>query len=349
VLEIEIIKSNDYARFLSDLKEKVRTSQQKAITQVNKELILLYHHIGRQILQMQEAKGWGSKIIDQLSKDLSSSFAGIRGFSVRNLKYMRQFALEYEDVEFVQQVVAQIPWAHILRIMTAIKETEIRNFYIQKSIQYNWSRDTLETQIKDQLHTKEGKAITNFKEKLPCHLSLLAKNYLKDPYCFDFLGIHDNAIERDIENALIKHMEKFLLELGGDFAFVGRQYKLIVSNTPYYLDLLFYHLKLHCYVVIELKATDFKPAHIGQLNFYLSAVDDLIKTDVDNPSIGLIICKQKDNIKAEYALKDINKPIGLAEYQLSKAIPDNLKRALPSVAEIEAELNREQINKETSE
>lgn len=349
MLEVKIIKSNDYARFLSDLKEKVRTSQQRAVVQVNQQLILLYHHIGSEIIRLQKEKGWGSKVIDQLSKDLKRAFPNMRGFSSTNLKYMRLLAESFSENAISQQAADQLPWFHLVRILTAVDDPKIRLFYIEKSRENNWSRETLKTHIENRLYERSGKAITNFADKLPTNISDKAVQYLRDPYCFDFLGIHDEAHERDIENALICHIEKFLLELGGNFAYVGRQYKLVVSNTPYYLDLLFYHLKLHCYVVIELKATDFKPEHAGKSNFYLSAVDDLIKTEADNPSIGLIICKNKDNIKAEYALKDINKPIGLAEYNLSKAIPNKLKGVLPSVAEIEAELNREQTDKELSE
>jgi predicted nuclease of restriction endonuclease-like (RecB) superfamily len=345
VLEIEIIKSNEYAKFLSDLREKVRRSQQKAVLQVNQQLILLYHHIGSEIIRLQKEKGWGGKVIDQLSLDLKSSFPYMKGFGITNLKYMRLLAESFSSDEISQQAVDQLPWSHLIRILTAVDDSKIRLFYIAKSKENNWSRETLKIQIENRLHERVGKAVTNFKSKLPVSISDMAVQSLHDPYCFDFLGIHDEAHEREIEKSLIIHVEKFLVELGVGFAFLGRQYKLVVSETAYYLDLLFYHTKLHCYVVIELKATDFKPEYVGKLNFYLSAVDDLIKDRSDNPTIGLILCKGKDNIKAEYALKDINKPIGVSEYKLSKAIPENLKTALPSVEEIEAQLNREQIDR----
>lgn len=339
MVEIEIVRSTDYAKMFSDLKEQVRRAQQKAMRSVNQELILLYHNIGAQILRLQLEKGWGSKIIDQLSKDLKSVFPEMKGFSSSNLKYMRRFAEEYTKEEISQQSVDQLPWSHVIRIITAIDSSEIRAFYVRKSIENAWSRETLNRNIENRLHEREGKAVSNFNDRLPSQLSDLAQQSFKDPYFWDFLSLHDNALEREIENSLIKHLEKFLIDLGAGFAFVGRQYKLVVSNTPYYLDLLFYNLKLHAYVVIELKDGAFKPEYAGKLNFYLSAVDDMLKSPIDNPSIGLILCKCKDNVTAEYALKDINKPIGLAEYKLERAIPADLKGALPSIDEIEAELN----------
>jgi predicted nuclease of restriction endonuclease-like (RecB) superfamily len=318
------------------------------VLQVNRQLSLLYHHIGSEIIRLQKEKGWGSKVIDQLSKDLKSHFSDMKGFSPRNLKYMRQFAEEYPDVEFVQQVAAQLPWFHIVTIMSSLKGFETQNFYIQKTIENGWSRNFLVSQIESKLHEREGKAVTNFKNQLPTPFSDLAEQSLKDPYLFDFLTVGKEAHEKAIENAIIEHIEKFLLELGSGFAFVGRQYKLIVSDKSYYIDLLFYHLKLRSFIVVEIKANEFKPSYTGQVNFYLSAIDDLLRHPTDNPTIGLILREHKDNITAEYALKDINKPMGVSEYQLSKSIPQNLRDLLPSVDDIEAQLNREQINKETS-
>jgi predicted nuclease of restriction endonuclease-like (RecB) superfamily len=340
MLEIEIIKSNEYTSFLSDLKEKVRTSQQKAVLQVNQQLILLYHHIGSEIIRLQREKGWGSKVIDQLSRDLQSAFSDMKGFSTRNLKYMRQFASEYESIEFVQQVAAQLPWFHIVTIISSVKNFEVQSFYIQKTIENGWSRNYLVSQIETKLHEREGKLVTNFQINLPSPFSDLAKQSLKDPYVFDFLTIDQKFGEREIENALVKNIRKFLLELGEGFAFLGNQYHLTVEGDDYYIDMLFYNIKLRCFVIIELKAGKFKPEYAGKLNFYLSAVDDLLRHPTDNPSIGLILCKNKNNITAEYALKDINKPIGLAEYKLERAIPENLKSTLPTIEEIEAELNR---------
>jgi predicted nuclease of restriction endonuclease-like (RecB) superfamily len=340
MLEIEVIKSQDYAKFLQDLKEKVRTSQLQAVRQVNRQLILLYHHIGTEIIRLQKEKGWGSKVVDQLSRDLKSAFPDMKGFSNRNLKYMRKFAEEYPDTEFVQEVLAQLTWYHNLTLLDKVSNREVRSFYVKKAIENGWSRNYLVSQLKSKLHEREGKAVTNFQEKLPAPFSDLAEQSLKDPYLFDFLTVGSEAHEKAIENALIHHMEKFLLELGAGFAFVGRQYKMVISEKAYYIDLLFYHLKLRSYIVIELKADDFKPSHTGQLAFYLSAVDDLLRHPIDNPTIGLILCEHKDNITAEYALKKINAHIGLAEYKLERAIPEKLKSALPTVEEIEAELNR---------
>jgi predicted nuclease of restriction endonuclease-like (RecB) superfamily len=341
MLEVEIIKSNDYARFLSELKENIKTSQYRAVQQVNKQLITLYHHIGSKIIKMQSEKGWGSKIIDQLSKDLKSAFPNMKGFGERNLKYMRYFACEYPDVEFAQQVAAQLPWFHLVKILTSVKDRDIREFYIQKSIENGWSRNILSIQIETRLHEREGKAVANFKDRLPSPFSDLAQQSLKDPYIFDFLTIDAKAREREIENALVENMKKFLLELGEGFAFMGNQYHLSIGGEDYYVDMLFYNVKLRSFVIIELKASKFQPEHAGKLNFYLSAVDDLLRHPTDNPSIGIILCKSKNNVTAEYALKDINKPIGLAKYKLERAIPEDLKSALPTVDEIEAELNRQ--------
>jgi predicted nuclease of restriction endonuclease-like (RecB) superfamily len=348
MLEVEIIKSNDYAKFLNELKEQVATVQYRAVVQVNRNLIMLYHHIGKEIIRMQSEKGWGSKVIDQLSQDLLSTFPGIKGFGVRNLKYMKQFASEYLDDEFVQQVAAQLPWFHLVKILTSIKDKETRKFYIQKSIENGWSRNVLSMHIETRLHEREGKAVSNFKDRLASPFSDLAEQSLKDPYIFDFLTIDQKTKEREIENALVENIRKFLLELGEGFAFLGNQYHLVVGGDDYYVDMLFYNIKLRCFVVIELKGGKFKPEYAGKLNFYLSVIDDLLRHPTDNPSIGLMLCKNKNNITAEYALKDINKPIGLAEYKLERAIPENLKSALPTIEKIEAELNRS-ISSENNE
>lgn len=335
------IINNDYSTLLTELKSKIAFSQRRAVLSVNKELILLYHHIGKTILDAQEKRGWGAKIIDQLSKDLKISFPDMKGFSTRNLKYMRKFAFEYQDPEFVQQVVAQLPWGHNVFLMDLVKEGQDRIFYVKKAIEENWSRNRMVSEIDKQLHKRQGQAITNFKERLPANQSDFAHHMLKDPYVFDFLSLNEEAHEREVENALCKHMEKFLVELGAGFAFVGRQYHLEVAGQDFYIDLLFYHLKLRSYVVIELKDKEFKPEYAGKMNFYLSAIDDLIKSKDDKTSIGLILCKTKNNVLAEYALRDINKPISLAEYKLEDALPEELKTALPSVEELEAELAKD--------
>lgn len=338
------ITSKDYITFLEDLKSRVSSSRYKAGLSVNKELISLYHHIGSEILKSQEKYGWGAKIIDHLSKDLRSVFPEIKGFSTRNLKYMRKFAEEYPDSEFVQEVLAQLTWYHNMTLLDKVPDKQNRLFYVKHAIEHGWSRSIMVTQIENALHKRQGQAITNFKDKLFAPQSDLAHYTLKDPYIFDFLSIGDEAHEREVEKALIHHMEKFLLELGAGFAFVGRQYHLEVGNQDFYIDLLFYHLKLRCFFVIELKDKDFKPEYAGKMNFYLSAIDDLIKHPSDNPSIGLILCKSKNNVLAEYALRDMTKPIGLAEYKLAEALPENLKVALPTIEELEAELAKDLSN-----
>jgi predicted nuclease of restriction endonuclease-like (RecB) superfamily len=334
---------SEYNQLLSELKQRVATSRYKAALSVNKELILLYHHIGCQILAAQANKGWGAKIIDQLSKDLRSEFPEMKGFSTRNLKYIRKFAEEYPAVEFVQEALAQLTWYHNLTLLEKVPNKQDRMFYIKHAIEYGWSRSVMVMQIETALHKRQGQAITNFKDKLPSPQSDLAHHTLKDPYIFDFLSIGADAHEREVEKALIHHMEKFILELGAGFAFVGRQYHLEVADQDFYIDLLFYHLKLRCFVVIELKDKEFKPEYAGKMNFYLSAIDDLVKHETDKPSIGMILCKTKNNVLAEYTLRDMTKPIGLAEYRLDEQLPDNIKTALPSIEELEAELSKDLI------
>lgn len=335
------IINTDYTLFLEDLKKRVYDSRYRAALQVNKELILLYHHIGNQILEAQAKQGWGAKVIDQLSKDLKSEFPEMKGFSTRNLRYMRKFAEEYPDAEFVQQVAAQLPWFHIATIMDKVDTKENQIFYMKHTIQNGWSRNILSMQIEKSLHKRQGQAVTNFKDRLPSSQSDLAHYTLKDPYIFDFLSLGDEAHEREVEKGLIGHMEKFILELGAGFAFVGRQYHLEIADQDFYIDLLFYHLKLRCFIVIELKDKDFKPEYAGKMNFYLSAIDDLVKHETDQPSIGMILCKNKNNVLAEYTLRDMTKPIGLAEYRLTESMPENLKTALPSIEELEAELSKD--------
>jgi predicted nuclease of restriction endonuclease-like (RecB) superfamily len=330
-----------YITFFDALKQRVEASRYKAALKVNQELIFLYHHIGTQILRSQAEHGWGAKVIDQLSKDLKSAFPEMKGFNTRNLKYMRKFAEEYPEAEFVQAPPAQLTWYHHQTLLDKILDKKIRLFYMEQAVAHGWSRDIMVMQIERNLHNRQGKTVNNFKAQLPSPLSDLANYTLKDPYLFDFLSIGDEAHEREVEKALINHMEKFLLELGAGFAFVGRQYHLEVSKKDYYIDLLFYHLKLRCFVVIELKDKEFKPEYTGKLNFYLSAVDDLLRHPNDNPTIGIILCKTKDNATAEYALRDINKPIGLAKYRLNDALPDEIKTNLPTIEELEQELAKD--------
>lgn len=340
VLNSNII-SEEYADFLETVKDRISNARYQAVRSINRELLLLYHRIGTDILKRQEQYGWGAKVIDKLSHDLSVSFPEMRGFSPRNLKYMRLFAATYPDNEFVQETLAQLTWYHNILLLDKVKDSQERLYYIKSAIKHGWSTSVMVLQIEQNFYHREGKALTNFKISLPAPQSELAQQTLKDPYIFDFLSIGPEAHEREIEKGLIKHIEKFLLEFGVGFAFVGRQYPLEVGGEDFFIDLLFYHLKLRCFVVIELKANKFKPEHAGKMNFYLSAIDDLLKHPIDNPSIGLILCKSKDQILAEYALRDMTKAIGLSEYRITEALPDNIKTELPSIEELEAELSKD--------
>ena len=335
-----MIIDQEYNKLFLELKTRVTASRYRAAVKVNNELINLYHHIGNIILQSQEKEGWGAKIIDQLSRDLRKEFPEMKGFSTRNLKYMRKFAAEYPNIEFVQEVLAQLTWYHNITLLDKVSDKQVRIFYVKQAIEHGWSRNIMVMQIEKALHKRQNRAITNFKDKLPSPQSDLANYTLKDPYLFDFLSIGDEAHEREVEKALVYHMEKFILELGAGFAFVGRQYHLEVGKQDFYIDLLFYHLKLRCFVVIELKDKDFKPEYAGKMNFYLSAVDDIIKHETDRPSIGLILCKTKNNVLAEYTLRDMTKPIGLAEYRLEDSLPDDIKTSLPTIEELESELSK---------
>ena len=335
-----IVLDANYDKFLLELKDKVATSQYRAARSVNKELVILYHHIGQKILESQKNSDWGSKIVERLSKDLRKAFPEIKGFSERNLKYMRKFAQEYPDIAFVQEALAQITWYHNICLMDKVKDKDIRLFYIKSTIEHGWSSSILVMQIESKLHERQNKAITNFKDKLPSPQSDLAQYTLKDPYIFDFLSLGEDAKERDVERSLISHMEKFLIELGSGFSFVGRQYHLDIGEQDFYVDLLFYHLKLRCFIVIELKDKDFKPEYAGKMNFYLSVVDDHLKHETDNPSIGLILCKSKNNALAEYTLRDMTKPIGLAEYKLGDKLPKELQKNMPTIAELEKQLTK---------
>ncbi|HLA83058.1 MAG TPA: PDDEXK nuclease domain-containing protein [Thermoleophilia bacterium] len=338
----ESIIPRDYAGWLASLKSHISGARQRATLAVNQELVRLYHHIGAEILERQTRQGWGAKVIDRVATDLRAAFPEMKGFSSRNLKYMKFFAQMCPAGLIGQQPAAQLPWFHIVTLLTKVSANTEREWYAAQVIQHGWSRPTLDAHIKNQLHLRQGVAITNFDRLLPTPHAQLAVEALKDPYLFDFLGLGDEAIERDIENALIRHITRFLLELGAGFAFVGRQYRLEVEGDEFFIDLLFYHTRLKCYVVVELKGVAFKPEHAGQLNFYLAAVDAQIKAPEDKPTIGLLLCKTKNRLVAEYALSGISKPIGVAEYQLVRALPKPLDTNLPSIEEIEAELSREE-------
>jgi predicted nuclease of restriction endonuclease-like (RecB) superfamily len=328
----------DYYDFLRELKGRILQAQVRAVISVNRELVLLYWQIGRDILNRQQQRGWGTKVIDNLAADLQKAFPEMKGFSPRNLKYMRSFAEAYPDEQFVQQVVAQIPWGHNLRILDAVKVPVEREWYIRQTIEQGWSRNVLVHQIESGLYRRQGKADTNFSRTLPDAQSELAQQLLKDPYNFDFISLGKEAQERELEQALIDRIRDFLLELGVGFAFVGSQYHLEVEGEDFYIDLLFYHLRLRCFVVIDLKVEAFKPEFSGKMSFYVSAVDDLLKHRDDMPTIGIILCKNKKQKIVQYALRDMNKPIGVSTYQLREALPDQLQGSLPTVEQLEAEL-----------
>lgn len=329
---------SDYAAWLSELKTRIHAAQQRASLAVNRELVLLYWQIGRDILDRQGREGWGAKVIERLAQDLRNAFPDMKGFSPRNLKYMRAFAEAWPDESFVQGALAQLPWYHQLALLDKLESSDERRWYAAKAIEHNWSRNVLVMQIETRLLERKGQAVTNFPLTLPKPQSDLARESLKDPYRFDFLGLTDDAQEREIENALVKHVTEFLLELGAGFAFVGRQVLLDVGGDEFFIDLLFYHLKLRCYVVIEIKAGKFKPENLGQLGFYLTAMDRQLKSEHDNPTIGLLLCKSKNKIVAEYALGDKGQPMGIAEYKLLDALPAELQTCLPSIEQIEQAL-----------
>lgn len=344
--------TNEYILWLSELKNSIRTTQIKASVVVNSMLIEFYWVLGKKIAE-KETK-WGSKFLETLSNDLQSEFPEMKGFSVSNLKTCKLFYMYFPngsqpvnqiDIESSSQavnsnstdIIFQIPWGHTKHLITKLKDKEEALFYIKKIIQNNWSRDVLALQIKSNLYQREGKSINNFRNSLPTPFSDLALQTLKDPYVFDFLQLSEDFKEKDIENQLVNHIRKFLLELGKGFAFVGQQHHIQIAEKDYYIDLLFYHIKLKCYVVIELKNTSFIPEYAGKLNFYLSAVDTILKDENDKPTIGILLCREKNNVEAEFALRDINKPIGVSEFQLTEIIPEELKSSLPTIEEIEKE------------
>lgn len=328
------INVSKYKEIFENIKNEILNAQYKAMQAVNKELIFMYWHIGKIVLENSQ---WGNKFIDNLSIDLKLEFPNINGFSIRNLKNMKKFSEEYPNFEFVQSVTAQITWTHNVLLLDKVKDIEIRKWYINETVKNGWSVNLLEMQINSKLYERQAisEKITNFPFTLPEIQSDLAIQTMKDPYLFDFISLKGKVKELEIENAMIDKIRDVLIELGKGFAFVGNQYKITVSDKDYYIDLLFYHLKLKCYIVVELKARAFEPSDAGQLNFYLSAVDDLVKDETDNPTIGLLLCKNKDNFTAEYALRNISSPIGVSEYKLLEDIPEYLQSQLPKAEDIE--------------
>ena len=337
-LKTDALSAVGYEDFLRDLKVRIRTAQVKAALAVNRELVLLYWQIGHDILLRQKEQGWGAKVIVRLSHDLQIAFPEMKGFSPRNLNYMRTFAEAYPDEAIVQQAAARIPWFHNCTLLDKVKDPSERLWYAQETVEHGWSRAVLVHQIESGLYRRQGQALTNFSRTLPALQSDLAQQLLKDPYNFDFLTLGKDAHERDLESGLLGHISQFLLELGAGFAFVGSQYHLEVGGKDFYLDLLFYHLTLRCFVVIDLKMGDFEPSYAGQMNFYLSAVDDLVRHPTDQPTLGILLCKSKNKTIVEYALRDLSKPLGIAEYRLAEALPDSLQSTLPTIAAMEAEL-----------
>ncbi|AXE21817.1 DUF1016 domain-containing protein (plasmid) [Runella rosea] len=338
---MEMILDDEYKEWLMGLKSKIRSMQLKAAIAVNSALIEFYWELGRMITEKQSQTKWGDKLIDQVARDLKTEFPDMAGLSNSNLKYCKRFYTFYQS-SMGQQPVDQIPWGHNILIFSKSRDTDEAGFYIQKTIENGWSRDVLGLQLKSNLYERQGKAITNFKDTLPNPMSDLATQLLKDPYNFDFLAMTENYKERELENALIDNVTKFLLELGTGFAYVGKQVPMQVGDQEYFIDLLFYHLKLRAYVVIELKVTDFIPEYAGKLSFYLSVANDILRHPTDNPTIGLLICKNKNNVIAEYSLKNINQPIGVTEYQLTRLFPEEFKSSLPTIEEIETELKNSQ-------
>ncbi len=332
---------SDYMATLNEIKQRIRSERLRVAMAANATMILMYWEIGRIILNRQEAEGWGAKVIDRLAIDLREEFADMQGLSPRNLKYMRTFAEAWPDQAIVQRAVAQLPWRTNLALIEKLADPDERLWYAQRSVENGWSREILVLQIQSGLHRRQGKAVSNFALALPPADSDMAAQIFKDPYLFDFIGTADPRREREVEQALVDHVQKFLLELGAGFAFVGRQVHLEFSSKDYYLDLLFYHLKLRCFVVVELKAVPFEPEFVGKLNMYMAAVDDLLRHADDKPTIGLLLCKGKDRIVAEYALSGFIRPIGVADWkeQLTEALPADLKGSLPTVEEIETELS----------
>ncbi|MCE7061947.1 YhcG family protein [Dyadobacter sp. CY343] len=330
----------DYIALLEQLKKEIREARLRATISANVEMLSLYWKIGKIILDQEQQAGWGQKVVLRLVTDLKAEFPNMKSLSPRNLRYMKSFAAAYPDESILQVTLAKLTWYHHITLLSKVKDPDERLFYITETAQQGWSRDVMIMQIESNYSERHGNTVSNFARALPDPLSDLAQQSIKDPYLFDFLTLADGYKERDLENGLVEHITKFLLELGKGFAFVGRQYPIEVSDREFSIDLLFYHLKLRAYLVIELKAVEFEPEFVGKLNFYLSAVDDQLRTEHDNPTIGLLICRKRDKLMAEYALRDVNKPIGISEYRISEALPDELKSTLPTIEEIEERLEQ---------
>ena len=346
-----------YGTWLADVKARIRVAQTRACLAVNHELIVLYWSIGRDILDRQQRDGWGTGVVDRVSVDLRAAFPNMSGFSRTNIKYMRAFAEAWPELAgcgletaspIGQPLVGQLPWVHNIVLLTKLKSREMRLAYAARTLEHGWSRAMLTLHIEQGTVERSGMALTNFDERLPKPISDLARETLKDPYVFDFLSIGAEATERELEDALVSHISRFLIELGAGFAYVGRQVHIEVDGRDFFIDLLFYHLHLRCFVVVELKAGEFEPEHAGKLGFYLSAVDSQMRGEHDAPTIGLLLCKTRRRTIVEYALRDTAKPMGIAEYQLVKALPKEFATSLPSIEQIEAELENHNSRQEPS-
>ena len=324
-----------YLELLQELKERIRVAQIRAAFAVNRELVLLYWSIGRDLTQRFASEGWGTKINERLSKDLQAAFPGVEGFSPRNLRYMRAFADAWVEPEILQQLVAKLPWGHNLRVLDRVKDRPTREWYLRAALENGWSQNVLVHMISSELHGREGKALTNFQLTLPPPRSDLAGQILRDPYNFDFLTLSDPFAERELEKGLLTHLRDLLLELGRGFAFVGSQVPLVVDGRPFYIDLLFYHVRLHCYFVIELKTGDFEPEYAGKLSFYISAVDGTMRTTGDGPTIGLLLCESRSGTVVEYSLQNFVQPIGVSTYRVTKELPVPVREELPSVEDLQ--------------
>ena len=332
---LTFLSSDSYERLLSGLKQRIKAANVRAAVSVNAELISLYWQIGKEILAKQEEEGWGSKVIERLSQDLKREFPGTGGFSQTNLKYMKTFAKSWPDWSIGQQLVDQIPWSHNMVILQQVKGVKPRQWYIQKTIENSWSRNVLILQIESELYERQGGALSNFEQHLPPSQSDLAQQLIKDPYNLEFFSLPEKAVERDLERALVTHIQEFLLELGVGFAFVGSQYRLEVGGEEFFIDMLFYHLQLRCYVVVDLKMGAFKPEYSGKMNFYINAVDDLLRHTDDQPTIGIILCKSKNKAIAEYSLRQTEAPLAIATDKL----PPPLKNKMPSPEALEKEMD----------
>jgi len=329
-----LINSADYITIVDDIKTQIRTAQRRVALEANSELFTLYWNIGRVI---NEHSQWGNKFVENLARDIKLDFPKAKGYSVRNLKYMAKFARTFPENEIVQSITAQITWTHSNALLDKVKEREVMIWYAERTAEAGWTVDTLKEQIDNKLYERQAlvQKASNFQKRLEPPQSNLAEQTMKDPYMFDFVQYSEGMVEREIENELVKNITKLILELGTGFAFMGNQYPIEVEGEDFYMDMLFYNVKLHCYVVIELKNKDFKPEYAGKLNFYISAVDDLMKSGIDNPTIGLLLCRNKRGMIAEYALRDIEKPIGVSEYRLLKNLPEEYENILPSAEDIE--------------